>query len=83
MDLVTTIALGSIIVYQGITNYIEKRKSSKIEQDLLNRLMSKDFGDYSVGSMNLDYKPSKENIKLEEEIRLQELKEERDSYPVN
>ena len=51
-----TIVLISIILYLGIVNHIERQKATKREQDLLNRLMSRDFREYVHGKKTLETK---------------------------
>lgn len=49
-----TIVLIGIILFLGIINYIERQKATKRENDLLNRLMSKDFREYVHGNKTLE-----------------------------
>ena len=51
-----TIVLIGIILYLGITNYIERQKATAREEDLLNRLMSRNFGEYVRGRKTLKTK---------------------------
>ena len=51
-----TIVLIGIILYLGITNYIERQKATAREEDLLNRLMSRNFGEYVRGKKILKTK---------------------------
>jgi len=85
MDLVSVIVLASMILYQGYTNYVEKQKATKRENDLLNRLMSNNFNEYTEGVKYLEIEPDHNNPKLqqlEEEIKIAELREAQDIYPV-
>ena len=89
MDIVLLIILGAVIIYQGITNYSERQKATKRENDLLNRLterendllnrlMARDFTDYTIGSKNMELDPivkSEQLMKLEEERTTLELEE--------
>ena len=47
--MIQTIVLIGIILYLGVTNYIERQKATAREEDLLNRLMSRNFGEYVRG----------------------------------
>lgn len=51
-----TIVLIGIILYLGIINYIDRQKATAREEDLLNRLMSRDFGEYVHGRKTLQKK---------------------------
>ncbi len=51
-----TIVLIGIILYLGIVNYTERQKATKREQDLLNRLMSRDFREYVHGKKTIETK---------------------------
>ncbi len=51
-----TIVLIAIILYLGIVNYTERQKATKREQDLLNRLMSRDFREYVHGNKTIETK---------------------------
>lgn len=51
-----TIVLIGIILYLGITNYIERQKATAREEDLLNRVMSRNFGEYVRGRKTLKTK---------------------------
>ena len=51
-----TIVLIGIILYFGVTNYIERQKATAREEDLLNRLMSRNFGEYVRGRKTLKTK---------------------------
>lgn len=51
-----TIVLIGIILYFGIVNHIERQKATKREQDLLNRLMSRDFREYVHGNKTIEAK---------------------------
>ena len=82
-SIVIIIIMGGMIVYQGITNYIEKQKATKRENDLLNRIMSRNFFEYAEGNVRLEEPPKSEKLaELEEEIKMNELKEMQDTYPV-
>ena len=54
--MVQTFVLIGIILYLGITNYIERQKATAREEDLLNRLMSRNFGEYVRGRKTLKTK---------------------------
>jgi len=54
--MIQTIVLIGIILYLGIVNYIERQKATAREEDLLNRLMSKNFGEYVRGRKTLKTK---------------------------
>ena len=51
-----TIVLIGIILYLGVTNYIERQKATAREEELLNRLMSRNFGEYVRGRKTLKTK---------------------------
>lgn len=55
-EMIQTIVLIGIILYLGIVNYIERQKATAREEDLLNRLMSKNFGEYVRGRKTLKTK---------------------------
>jgi len=52
--MIATYILIGIILYLGVVNYIERQKATKREQDLLNRIMSKDFGEYVRGHKTIE-----------------------------
>ena len=54
--MIQTIVLIGIVLYLGITNYIERQKATAREEDLLNRLMSRNFGEYVKGRKTLKTK---------------------------
>ena len=54
--MIATYILIGIILYLGVVNYIERQKATKREQDLLNRIMAKDFGEYVRGEKSLETK---------------------------
>ncbi len=47
--MIQTIVLIGLLLYLGVINYIERQKATAREEDLLNRLMSKNFGEYVRG----------------------------------
>ena len=51
--MIQTFVLIGIILYLGFINYIERQKATKREEDLLNRIMAKDFGEYVAGTKNI------------------------------
>ena len=51
-----TIVLIGIILYLGFINYTERQKATAREEDLLNRLMSRNFGEYVRGRKTLKTK---------------------------
>ena len=51
-----TIVLIGVILYLGITNFIERQKATRRESDLLNRLMSRDFREYVHGKKTIETK---------------------------
>ena len=54
--MIETIVLIAVVLYLGITNYIERQKATAREEDLLNRLMSRNFGEYVRGRKTLKTK---------------------------
>ena len=54
--MIETIVLIGLLLYLGITNYIERQKATAREEDLLNRLMSRNFGEYVRGRKTLKTK---------------------------
>ena len=54
--MISTYILIGIILYFGIVNFIERQKATKRENDLLNRLMSRDFREYVHGKQTLETK---------------------------
>ena len=52
--MIQTFVLMGVILYLGITNFIERQKATKREQDLLNRLMSRDFREYVHGKQTIE-----------------------------
>ena len=54
--MIATYILIGVILYIGIMNYIDRQKATKRENDLLNRLMSKDFREYVHGNKTLETK---------------------------
>jgi len=69
--MIETIVLIGMILYLGVTNYIERQKATAREQDLLNRLMSRNFGEYVRGRKTL-----KKKSKLLEDASPQDLMEQ-------
>jgi hypothetical protein len=45
----TVVVLLLVIVYQGVTHMVERKRLLKVNDDLLNRLMSRDFTSYAAG----------------------------------
>lgn len=76
--MVDTIILCGIIVILSILNMVERYNNDKREKNLLNRLMSKDFGAYVQGVKALKKKPEKP-ITLSDLIQ----KEDEDILPVD
>ena len=61
------LVLISIIVYQGIINWLDRKDARRREADLLNRIIADSFSEYVDGSQRLARKPddpmsSKERI---------------------
>lgn len=65
MELFIAIVLGGVIIFLGILNYVQGERHHKERQELLaqwdkerkalvNRLMSKDFKDYTVSKSYLE-----------------------------
>ena len=50
------VVLVGIIIFFAVVNYIERQKATKRENDLLNRLMSRDFREYVHGNKTLETK---------------------------
>jgi len=46
--------MGGMCLYLCINNFIERKQHNKLQKDLLNRLMSRDFPDYTAGSKLLE-----------------------------
>jgi len=45
----TVVVLLLVILYQGIAHAIERKRLTKFNDDLFNRLMSRDFTTYAAG----------------------------------
>jgi len=56
-NIVLTLVLMSIIVYQGVINWLDRKDARRREQDLLNRIQSESFADYVDGSKKLADEP--------------------------
>jgi len=72
--MVDTIILCGIILFIIALNIVERHKATKREDDLLNRLMAKDFTNYVQGTKQLKKKP-----KQKKDITLTGLLEKPDS----
>ena len=78
MEIHTIVLLG-VIVYLTVLNISDRVSAAKKERDLLNRLMSKDFTQYVVGTHDLKQKtvaPSASEV-------AEALKEDQDGYAYN
>lgn len=84
MELGLFAIFAALLVYQTVTNYIDRERHFKEKADLLNRFMARNFDEYAHDSKVLEAKPinSAKAVELENEIRLQELKEAQDIYEV-
>lgn len=51
MDLTAIIVLGLVILYLGVMNYMDREKYNNKESELLNRLMAKDYTDYTTNQV--------------------------------
>ena len=69
MEIIAFIVMGGVIVYQGVMNYLQHRQI----QTLINKVMSRDYQDYTTNEAYLGQKrvPSKEEI-MEELMRAEE-----------
>lgn len=47
------IILVLLVIYLSVTNYLIQKRAHEREKDLINRLMSKDFTQYVVGTQDL------------------------------
>lgn len=58
-EIVLIIVLISVIIYQGIINWIDRKNAYHREKDLLNRIYSENFPEYVDGTKRLQRKPDK------------------------
>jgi len=79
MNLLVVIVLGAVIIYQGITNYIERKDFLAKENDLLDRVMSKDYSDYAT---NLKLMTEEDNVNAEDVVK-ELLEREAQGLPVS
>ena len=81
MDLLVIIVLGAVILYQGIVNYLEKERHDKKEAEMLNRIMSKDYTDYTTNEV---YKLNASREAKSPEVTLDDLlrAETQENFPV-
>jgi len=79
--IVVVIVLTAVIVYQGVQNYLQNREWKKERQELINKLMSKDFTEYAN---NYSYMNPIEKSPLSvEEVAVELMRQsEQDSLPV-
>lgn len=80
---IENIILFIIMIFLGALNIYEKKQAEYREKDLLNRLMSKDFAEYTIGTRRLTTKPVESAVldKIADTLKAEEI-EERDRYPV-
>jgi len=69
MEIVALIAMGALLIYQGVMNYLQHRQL----QTLINKIMSRNYQDYATQEMYLGQKraPSKDEI-VDELMRREE-----------
>lgn len=56
-EIILIIVLLTVIAYQGIINWIDRRDAKAREKDLLNRILAANFPEYVDGSKRLERKP--------------------------
>lgn len=81
-----TIILVGVILFLGIINYVERQKATKRENDLLNRLMSRDFREYVHGKTTMETKDTLLKSASPQELMDQVNRiepENRDAVPVD
>lgn len=45
----TIVVLLLVVLYQGVSHMVERKRLIRVNDDLLNRLMSRDFTSYAAG----------------------------------
>ena len=53
MEHLSTWVMIGLIVYQGVMVIMQRRDHRKVEADLLNRMMSRNFTEYTQGTVKL------------------------------
>jgi len=54
MTIIVLVSMGALLVYQGVMNYLDKRQWDKERQQLLDKLMSRNYENYTMGKSYLD-----------------------------
>lgn len=75
MDWIGIVACLVVIVYQGVTNYLDRKGWEKERSDLLNRIMSTNYAVYVQGELA--------KKQADKPMTDDELDEYRDILPVN
>ena len=82
MDLTIIIVLGLVILYLGAMNYIDRERYHKKESELLNRLMAKDYTDYTTNQVYSQQHIQQNTEQSIEAIADEMLKREMQGLPV-
>ena len=53
MTIIVLVSMGALLVYQGVMNYLDKRQWDKERQQLLDKLMSRNYENYTMGKSYL------------------------------
>ena len=84
MELVALITMGSIILFLGILNIVqlkdfrkERKEANKEKQELINKLMSRNFTEYSSGYSYMN--PPEESAPTEEDLVYEAMRKEEES----
>ena len=67
-NMILNIFMASFCLYLMIHNFVERRQHQNAQKDLLNRLMSINFSDYTMGTIALSNKDKIENIPTDDQI---------------
>ena len=74
-----------VVLYQGVTNYLDRKEYRKERKELIDKIMSRDYNDYATGQYAEGYnqvqpaQPTEEELLAEKEYREQYI----DRLPVD
>lgn len=81
MEYIAIIVMALIIAYQAVEKWEDRRQGNQRIDDLLNRVMSSDFGQYAAGTHRLKSKPDQPKTAKERMAELDVMREAADLIP--
>ena len=83
MDILATIILIGVILYQGFINWNDRKSARKTIDGLYDRIMAENFAQYALGKKRLAEKPDKPKTSKERKAETKAYIQDQDAFPVD